>query len=52
MAMTSDDDGFPEVDDPCISHYEPPAVFDAGKVVVVTRGSSSGSGDPAGQSFT
>ncbi|WP_439660743.1 lasso RiPP family leader peptide-containing protein [Lentzea sp. HUAS TT2] len=50
--MTSDDDGFPEVEDPQISLYEPPAVFDAGKVVQVTRGSSSGSGDASGQSFS
>ncbi|MFD4643393.1 lasso RiPP family leader peptide-containing protein [Lentzea sp. NPDC058436] len=49
--MTSDDDGFPEVGEPQISRYEPPAVFDAGKVVVVTRGSASGSGDASGQSF-
>lgn len=49
--MTSDDDGFPEVADPQISRYEPPAVFDAGKVVVVTRGSSSGTGDDSGQTF-
>lgn len=50
--MTSDDDGLPEVEDPCISHYEPPTVHDAGKVVVVTRGSSSGVGDASGQSFS
>lgn len=47
--MTSDDDGFPEVADPQISRYEPPAVFDAGKVVVVTCGTSGGTGDLSGQ---
>ncbi len=47
--MSSDDDGFPEVADPQISRYEPPAVFDAGKVVVVTRGNAGGSGDASGQ---
>ena len=48
--MTSDDAGFPEVGDPCNSPYEPPAVFDAGKVVVVTRGSNSGTDDANGLS--
>jgi hypothetical protein len=51
MAMTSDDDGFPEAEDLRVS-YEPPTVFDAGKVVVVTHGSGSGSSDASGQSFS
>lgn len=49
--MTSDDDGVPEVEDLHVS-YEPPAVFDAGKVAVVTHGNASGSGDVSGQSFS
>ena len=47
--MTSDDDGFPEAEDLHLSRYEPPTVFDAGKVVVVTHGCASGSEDLAGQ---
>jgi len=48
--MSSDDDGVPEAEDLCVS-YEPPAVFDAGKVVVVTHGSGNGRSDDSGQSF-
>lgn len=49
--MTADD-GFPEAEDLHLSRYEPPAVFDAGKVVMVTCGSGGGSSDSNGQEST
>jgi hypothetical protein len=49
--MSGEDDGVPEAEDLRVS-YEPPTVFDAGKVVVVTHGNASGVGDSSGQSFS
>ncbi|GLZ29048.1 hypothetical protein Lesp02_12380 [Lentzea sp. NBRC 105346] len=51
MATTRDDEGFREAVEgvPQIVDYEPPAVFDAGKVSAVTHGNSSGSNDANGR---